>query len=215
VIVIAIEVGPLATNAYLVKGEASGSGIVIDPGADGEGLVRRCRNEGLDPVYVINTHGHADHIGGNAALRRAFPQARLCIGRGDADMLGRPGDNLSLLLGATADSGPADALLSEGQELAAGAVTMCVLETPGHTPGGICLLCAEEPRQVFCGDLIFRGAVGRTDLPGGDTATLLKSIRERILTLPDDTVLWPGHGPRTSVGEERTANPFLVRVDQA
>lgn len=208
--VIRVQVGPLATNAYLVSDERSGQGCVIDPGAEGERLARLCRQGGLEPLYIINTHGHADHTGGNAALKAAFPEARLCIGAGDASMLQGGAENLSAMLGAPVAGPPPDATLHEGVELTFGAVTLKVVETPGHTPGSISLLWdGQEPAQVFCGDLIFRDGVGRTDLPGGDWRSLIASIRDRILVLPDDTVLWPGHGDRTTVGRERRDNAFL------
>lgn len=190
-IVIRLEVGPLAANTYLLKDGEGRAGAVIDPGDEGDRIVRRCRQEGLEPRFIINTHGHIDHVGANEALKEAFPEAALCIGAGDAGRL-------------------ADVLLKDGQELTFGSVTLTVLATPGHTPGGICLLARdEEPPQLFCGDLVFREGVGRTDLPGGNSSELVSSIRQKVLTLPDETVLWPGHDEGTTVGHERLHNPFL------
>lgn len=214
VMIICLEVGPLASNAYLLKDDDCEAGVVIDPGAEGERIAERCRVEGLAPRFIINTHGHIDHIGANAALKEAFPEAALCIGAGDADRLADPVGNLASLFGGRANSPPADMLLEDGQELRFGSVALRVLETPGHTPGGISLLTVNEnPPQLFCGDLVFWQGVGRTDLPGGSHAELAAAIQSRVLTLPDETVIWPGHGQRTTVGEERFENPFLSSMD--
>ena len=209
--IVQLEVGPLGSNAYLLKDEAGGGGgAVIDPGAEGERIVERCRREGLTPAYVIDTHGHVDHTGANGPLKAAFPEARLCVGAADAPMLADPVASLAALLGAAADGPAPDLLLEDGQMLELGSVALEVLATPGHTPGSICLLARDEgPAQLFCGDLVFRDGVGRTDLPGGSRQQLEASIRRRVLTLPDETVLWPGHGEATTVGRERRSNPFL------
>jgi hydroxyacylglutathione hydrolase len=209
-LIVRLEVGLLCANAYLVRDEGSRAGVVIDPGAEGPRIVERCRREGLEPLYIVDTHGHVDHAGANGALKEAFPEAPVCIGSGDAPMLTDAAASLAALFGDPECGPPADVLLEDGQELRFGASVLRVVATPGHTPGGICLLGgpADEP-QLFCGDLVFRGGVGRTDLPGGDGARLMASIRRRVLTLPDRTVLWPGHGEPTTVGQERTHNPFL------
>ncbi len=213
-VIVALEVGPLLSNAYLLKDEGGEAGAVIDPGAEGERIVARCRSEGLVPHFIINTHGHIDHVGANAALKEAFPGAPLCIGARDADRLTDAAGNLADLFGVPATSRPADMLLEEGRELRFGSVVLQVVETPGHTPGGVCLLAADEsPPQLFCGDLVFRLGVGRADLPGGSARELAASIRTRVLTLPDETVIWPGHGPKTTVGAERSENPYLGLVD--
>jgi len=215
VLIIRLEVGPLASNAYLVRDNGGEEGAVIDPGAEGDRIVQRCRTEGIVPRLLINTHGHVDHIGANAALKAAFPDALLCVGARDADRLTDPVANLTALFGGSA-SGPApDVLLEDGQELRFGSVALRIIETPGHTPGGVCLLAPDEsPPQLFCGDLIFRRGVGRSDLPGGDPEELAASIKQRILTLPDETTIWPGHGEGTTVGEERIENPFIGSAAQ-
>jgi len=210
VIVIRLQVGPLASNAYLLKDEASGAGAVVDPGAEGDRIVERCREEGLEPRLIINTHAHADHIGANAALKEAFPDALICIGAEDADRLADAAANLSALVPEPVQSPPADLLLRDGQQVHFGSAVLEVMETPGHTPGSICLLARQpEPPQIFSGDLIFQGSVGRTDLPGGSTEQLFGSIREKLLPLDDETIIWPGHGERTTLGAERKGNPFL------
>lgn len=199
-----LPVGPLACNCYVLKDETSGEGVVIDPGGDADQVVNACLGDGITPRSIINTHGHADHVGANAALKRAFASAELCIGRGDAAQLRHRVRNLSVLLAIDTDSPEPDRTLQEGDRLEFGSCSLTVVETPGHTPGSICLVARQEsPIVVFCGDLVFRGGVGRTDLPGGSMAQLKRSIEERVFTLPDDTVLWPGHGERTTVGCEK------------
>jgi len=210
VIVTRLEVGILGTNTYLLRGQDGPHGLIIDPGGDGPAIVARCRQEGLLPVYIVDTHAHVDHIGANAALKDTFPDAQLCIGRDDAERLTDPTASLAAMFGTLARSPAADRLLSEGDVIEFGASQLRVMETPGHTPGSICLLAEGEPPQLFCGDLIFQGGVGRTDFPGGDMRQLMASIRDKVLVLPDETVLWPGHGPPSTVGRERHANPFLV-----
>jgi len=208
--VIRLQVGPLAANAYLIGDEDSPACAVIDPGDEGRRIIDECRRQGLQPQFIIDTHNHADHVGANAELKAAFPEAELCIGARDADGLANPVVNLSVMLGMELRGPAAERLLEEGDQVCIGRLALDVLETPGHTPGGICLLAAgETPPQLFCGDLIFRGGVGRTDFPGGSGAQLLGSIRQKVLSLPDETVLWPGHGEQTTVGQERRTNPFL------
>ena len=208
--VIRLEVGLLACNAYLVWDERAADGVVIDPGDEGERIVRRCRAEGFAPTSVVDTHAHVDHVGANAPLKAAFPEALLCVGSADAATLSDPAANLSSMFGGGLVTPAPDRELNEGDEVRFGSCVLRVLTTPGHTPGGICLLAdATSPAQLFCGDLVFRDGVGRVDFPGGSGVQLLESIRRKVLTLPDETVLWPGHGEPTTVGRERAHNPFL------
>jgi len=205
-----LAVGPLECNCYLVADAQSGQGAVIDPGGDADLIADTCERERLTPLYIINTHAHADHIAANAEMKRRFPDAKLCIGRDDGPLLADSVRNLSVMLGHTRKMPKPDLLLEEGQTIEFGSCRLRVMVTPGHTAGAICLAAdAEKPPVVFCGDLIFAGGVGRTDLPGGDWDTLLRSLREKILPLPEETVLLPGHGPSTTVGEEKATNPFL------
>ncbi|MHC5033718.1 MAG: MBL fold metallo-hydrolase, partial [Planctomycetota bacterium] len=152
--VIRLEVGSFATNAYLLRDGDSEAGAVIDPGGEGGRIVETCRAEGLAPQFIINTHGHVDHIGANRALKAAFPDAVLCIGARDAARLQDPVANLTAIFGDAEATFEAELLLEDGQELRFGAVALKVIETPGHTPGSISLLAGEEdPPQLFCGDL--------------------------------------------------------------
>jgi glyoxylase-like metal-dependent hydrolase (beta-lactamase superfamily II) len=209
--VIRLQVGPLQTNCYLVRGGEGPAGAVIDPGGDAGRIVDRCAEEDIRPELILNTHAHMDHIGANGALKDEFPEAELCIGRREAGNLEEPGANLSAMFGIPVSSPPADREVGDGQAVEFGDVVLRVVETPGHTPGHVCFLARDEdPPQLFCGDLVFRGGVGRTDFPGGSTQRLRESIREKVLSLPDETVLWPGHGERTTVGRERRSNPFLT-----
>jgi len=199
-----LTVGPIETNCYLLADEGGAGGAVVDPGDEAGRIIEACEGQGLEPDLIVNTHAHADHIGADAELKRRYPRASLCIGRGDAELLGHPVRNLSAMLGREAAGVEPDLLLEDGQTLEVGQCVLRVLETPGHTSGGICLVAADEsPAVVLCGDLVFQEGFGRTDLPGGDSAILKRSVEEKVLPLPDETVLLPGHGPATTVGETR------------
>jgi glyoxylase-like metal-dependent hydrolase (beta-lactamase superfamily II) len=205
-----LEIGPLATNCYLLREESTRHAAVVDPGDEGERLVRRIQNEELELRYILLTHGHWDHVGAVGAVKAAFPEAEICIGRGDAGSLTDPAGNLSAMLGAALQAPAPDRVLDGGDEVQFGETTLQVRSTPGHTPGGITFVAADQdPPVAFCGDLIFRRAVGRTDFPGGSRQQLERSIREQILTLPDETLLYCGHEEPTTVGEERRENPFV------
>jgi len=203
-----LTVGPLECNCYLVADEASRNAAIIDPGGEAERILRECERRDLRPLYVVVTHAHADHIGAVPELKRRLPAVPLCIGRGDARLLADGVRNLSVMVGLCDPMPEPHVLLAEGDRLELGQSALRVLETPGHTPGGICLHAQEEaPPVVFCGDLVFRGGVGRTDLPGGDPQALRRSIEQKILALPDETRLLPGHGEPTTVGQEKRAGP--------
>jgi len=209
--IVRLQVGALGTNAYLLRDDGGAEGAIVDPGDEAERIIRRCREDGLEPRYLVNTHAHADHVAGNRGLKEAFPDAELCIGVHEADRLQDPVGNLGPAFGMALSSPPADRELQEGDILRFGTTELEVLFTPGHTPGAVSLLArGQDPPCLFCDDLLFRRGVGRHDLPGGDWATLLDSIRSKVLTLPPDTVLWPGHGGKTTVGEERRLNPFIT-----
>jgi len=163
------------------------------------------RQSGYAVEYIINTHGHVDHIGANAEVKRATG-AKLLIHKDDAKMLTSSAANFSLFMGHPVTSPAADELLAEGDEIKVGNLVLKVLHTPGHTPGGICLV---HELTIFSGDTLFYGSIGRTDFPGGSYRTLIKSIKEKLMVFPDEAVVYPGHGPATSIGFERQYNPFL------
>ena len=197
-------VGPLECNCYIVADEAARECAVIDPGGDADLIIRQCESASLTPRFIINTHAHADHIGANAELKERFPDAKLCIGRADAAQLADPVRNLCAMIGLSGKMPAPDVLLEEGSTIEFGSCLLTVIETPGHTPGSVSLIAEDEGRAaVFCGDLIFAGGVGRTDFPGGSFSTLRRSIQEKILKLPEETLLLPGHGESTTVGREK------------
>jgi glyoxylase-like metal-dependent hydrolase (beta-lactamase superfamily II) len=201
-----VIVGALETNCYLVYCEETRACAVIDPGADPEKIISAVADLELKPVIVLNTHGHVDHVGGNSDIVRKYG-VPLAMHAADAGML-QVSDyiELSLLLGAR-NSPPPDRLLAEGDEIAVGRITLRVMHIPGHTAGSVGFVAAGV---LFSGDTLFCGGVGRTDLPGGSWKDLERSIRERILTLPEETIVLPGHGPWTTVEQERSSNPFLT-----
>jgi hydroxyacylglutathione hydrolase len=204
-ILIRLVVGPLQVNCFILADEKTKETVVIDPGDDAQEILRIIREKGLKVKYIINTHAHFDHVGANRAIKEATG-AGLLIHEDDAPVLATV-SNQSRSFGMNPVSSPApDRLLKHGDIITAGEISLKVLHTPGHTAGGISLL---EEGIVFTGDSLFAGSIGRTDLPGGDLMTLLQSIRENLLTLPDDTKVFSGHGPASTIGDERNENPFL------
>jgi hydroxyacylglutathione hydrolase len=200
---------PFDENTYVVWLEGRRDALVIDPGLEPD-LILDCLSElGLTPAAILNTHGHADHIGGNEAMKQAFPQAPLLIGEHEAVMLTDPWVNLSAVFGTPVVSPPADRTLAEGETIDYAGIALEVRLTPGHSPGHIVYVHRGGPCRVFGGDVLFRGGIGRYDFPGGSYATLMASIREQLFTLPDDTVVYPGHGPVTTTGHEKRTNPYL------
>jgi glyoxylase-like metal-dependent hydrolase (beta-lactamase superfamily II) len=197
--------GPLETNTYLVADREAGEALVIDPGGEPAEILAFLKQHGLTCRQIVNTHGHFDHISGNRALKEATG-ASLLIHADDVPMLDAASSHARLFMMRAENSPPADQLLVDQGEVRVGSVVLRVLHTPGHSPGGVTLVA---PGVAFCGDLVFYGSVGRTDLPGGSERVLLESIRRQIMPLPDDTVLYPGHGPETTVGRERRQNPFF------
>jgi hydroxyacylglutathione hydrolase len=200
---------PYGENTYVLWRPGSTECVVIDPGLQPE-LIEDClREEGLTPRAILNTHGHPDHIGGNEALKKLFPDAPLLIGAGDARMLTDPEANLSTVLGFAVISPPADRTVKEGDTVEAAGLSFRVLDIPGHSPGHVVFVHEGTPTQVFGGDVLFRGGIGRYDFPGGNGPLLLEGIRRKLFTLPADTVVYPGHGPVTTVGHEMQTNLFL------
>jgi glyoxylase-like metal-dependent hydrolase (beta-lactamase superfamily II) len=201
-----LVVGPIAANCYLLGCPQTGEGAVIDPGDEAERILQAARGAGLQIRYIINTHGHIDHIGANHALKVATG-ASILIHSADAPMLVEPGKNLSAWVGSRIKSPPADTLLQEGDSISIGkTIKLTVIHTPGHTPGGICL---KGEGLIFTGDTLFAGSIGRTDFPGGSHQQLLHAIKEKLFTLDDNLKVYPGHGPASSIGTERVENPFF------
>lgn len=196
-------VGPLGTNCYIVGCESAKEAVVIDPGDQADLILKELKASGLTCRMIVNTHGHIDHIGANRPLAEATG-ALIAIGTQDAPSLLDPTLNLTRALGRLAmgkASPGADILLVEGDKVYAGSICLEVLHTPGHTPGSISLL---GEGIVFTGDTIFaQGGIGRTDFPGGSYDELIKSIEGKLLALPDETCVYPGHGSPSTIGRER------------
>ena len=201
--------GAYETNSYVLReSETAADCLVIDTGLDIGGLIDFLQEQELNPVAIVLTHGHADHIGGVAALRSRFGDIKVHIHKLDAKMLTEPQANLSAMTGAPFTTEPEDFSLQEQSVIDLAGIELLVLHTPGHTPGGICLY-SKEDSVAFVGDTLFADSVGRTDFPGGSTSQLTSSIKERLFTLPDETKVYPGHGPATTIGHEKAHNPFL------
>ncbi|MEM1550800.1 MAG: MBL fold metallo-hydrolase [Candidatus Bathyarchaeia archaeon] len=210
-LIIPLIVGPLSTNCYIIVCERSREAAIIDPGFDrlDEDLVLgKIHDLKVVVKYIINTHGHVDHISGNLKIKRETG-ASIAIHYYDVDMLLDPEKNFSRTMGLDVVSPPPDILLQEGDELMVGSLRIKVLHTPGHTPGSISLY-SEKGGFVFTGDTLFAGSIGRTDLPGSSYEGLISSIREKLFRLPDETKVYPGHGPETTIGVERRENIFLL-----
>lgn len=201
--------GSYQTNSYILREDESAENcLIVDTGLEAGSLIDFLGERNLNPVAVVLTHGHTDHIRGVALLREKFPGIKVYIHRLDTEMLTGAVSNLSLMEGIRFSTEPADVLLEEGDVVEQAGIKLQVLHTPGHTPGGICLY-SEDEGIVFSGDTLFCAGVGRTDFPGGNMARLLKSIREKLFILPDETVVYPGHGPVTTISQEKANNPYL------
>jgi hydroxyacylglutathione hydrolase len=203
-----IPCGPTQTNSYVLRDE-QGKCAVADPGLDPQPLLAFLKDRDLAPDAILITHGHADHIGGVGEVAQAFPAAEIICPAADADMLNDPQKNMSLLFGLRIVSPPASRLVSPGDRISAAGAQWTVLDTSGHTPGGVSYYAAGENAAIV-GDALFQRSIGRTDLPRADGETLLANIRGNLLSLPDETRVLPGHGPETTIGAERSANPFLA-----
>ena len=203
-------VGGIATNCYIAADEASHEGVVIDPGAEPERILALIKERGIRVAALLFTHGHFDHVGAAADLHEALGAPIWCH-RDDAgialDAVAQAAD-----FGARISRAPEkiDFYLEDGVPVKLGPLTFQVMHTPGHTPGGVTLIL---DKYAFTGDSLFRGGIGRSDFDGGDHASLLKSIKQKIYTLPDDTVVHPGHGPSSTIGYEKRNNPFVRHLN--
>ena len=195
-IIESLIVNELETNCYLLGCEETKEGVVIDPGGEAKKIKERIDALGLKIKYIINTHGHIDHIAANKEIKE-FKGGLICAHQEDAKMLTRSQKNLS--------PSP-DILLKNGDKLEVGTLILEIIHTPGHTEGGICLKTEDK---IFTGDTLFAGGIGRTDFPGGNLKTLLNSIRKKLLILDERIKIYPGHGPTSTLGLEKRNNPWL------
>lgn len=204
-----LEVGNFAVYAYLVGCRETGEGVIIDPAAEVERILSTARAKGINRIkYIVSTHSHSDHTGGNRELKQ-LTGAEIVVHKDDAERLANPPEFILQIFQCEA-SPPADRAVGDGERIEFGKEHLTVIHTPGHTPGGICLY---TPGFVFTGDTLFVGAVGRTDLPGGSLNGLMHSIKTKLFTLPEDTIVMPGHNygssPRSTIGAERRLNPYV------
>ena len=207
--IVSFTLGPVMTNVYLIADQLSGEAVVIDPADEGEVIVAEARRRNWRIGSIWLTHAHFDHLAGAGAVANLVnPPPPVAMHSDDYPLWRVQGG--APFFGMRIDPGPEPTLqLHHGDTLWVGGYQIEVRHTPGHTQGHVIFYCKEE-KVVFCGDVIFQGSIGRTDLPGGDYHTLISSIENHILSLPDETRLLSGHGPETSVGRERRANPFLI-----
>ena len=194
------------TNSYLIADEKTGEAIITDPGGEIPELKEFVQKEGIKLKAIVLTHAHFDHIAGIKQLLGDFSLPIIC-GENEQKVLEDPSFNLSPLFGADPISMKADKLLGENEEFSFGELKFRTIFTPGHTPGGICLYFENE-NVLISGDTLFAGSIGRTDFPGGSYRALTDSIREKLLSLPDETAVFPGHGPKTTIENEKLFNPY-------
>ena len=203
-----IEVGRMAVFAYLLGSDSGGEGLVIDPADDIDEILAIAEGQKITIRYILNTHAHVDHIMGNEEMKKKT-EARIIIHEEDAPLLARTPRSMLAMFGGR-PSPPADLTVKDGDLIQVGDLTLKVLHTPGHSPGGMCL---QGEHEVFTGDTLFVGGVGRTDLPGGSWALMLHSIQTKLLTLPDETIVYPGHNygpaPTSTIKNERLHNPYI------
>ena len=202
-----LDVGPLETNCYILSDPVSREAVVIDAGDDGDSIWQWIQQKQLQVKYILNTHGHFDHIQANDSLRDKTG-APLAIHADDAELLLAPEKVCAGMYMQVNGCREPEILLHNGDVISFGPYQLRVIYTPGHSRGGCCFYEVAE-KVCFTGDTLFRGSIGRTDLYGGDYALLLKSVRERLQLLADDTVIYPGHGPESVMAFERKNNPYL------
>lgn len=200
-----VMTGSMLANCYIIADEETKEAAIIDPSAEGEEILKVVKDNNLNIKYIINTHGHMDHIGANAQIKEATG-AKILIHHDDRNLLTSPAKNLAIFWGRMTKSPPADKLLKDDEIVSLGNLKIKVIHTPGHTRGSICLLVDD---RLFTGDTLMRNTIGRTDFPGGSSKMLVQSIKERLLPLGDEIEVYPGHEEETTIGQERRNNLFI------
>jgi glyoxylase-like metal-dependent hydrolase (beta-lactamase superfamily II) len=201
---------PFEENSYIFRISSENACLIVDPGLEPEKIIVKMDKMEVAPVAILVTHGHSDHIAGNGALKQRWPHCPIVVGRAEAPKLTDPDLNLSSAFGVPMASPAADVLVDDGDIYEAGGIRLKVLSIPGHSLGHVVYQIEGcDPAIVFVGDVIFRGSVGRTDFPDGDFQQLYQGIRDKLFTLSDETLLYPGHGSETTVGHEKKTNPFV------
>jgi len=206
-----LVLGDFQTNCYVLsdpQAQAPKQCIIIDPGFGAEPLVRLLKKKSMEPQKILLTHGHCDHIAGIGLVRDNFGHVPVYISRADSQMLTDAVQNLSLMMGCPIDFDQPEGFLADNDIVQLNGLKLQVISMPGHTPGGVAFYYRTE-KLVIAGDSLFAGSVGRCDFPGGDMDSLLNSIRTRLFPMPDETKVYPGHGPITSIGQEKHTNPYL------
>lgn len=198
--------GPLSVNCYVAADEMTKKAFIVDPGGHNIDMVNYCKENHFDVEYIILTHGHGDHIGGVAAAKKEFPNAKLVACIHEKMMLADPNMNMSLLTCGTPIALAMDHYVTDGELLKVGNMELKFLHTPGHTPGGMCIVSGNV---VFSGDTLFQQSIGRTDFPGSSYSAIKESIEKKLYTLPDNTTVLPGHMGSTTIGYEKENNPFV------
>jgi glyoxylase-like metal-dependent hydrolase (beta-lactamase superfamily II) len=200
---------PFGENTYVVWRPDRRDALVIDPGLEPDKILNFLGQNQLSAAAILNTHGHGDHIAGNEEMKRAFPDAPLLIGVNEAALLSDPVQNVSAPFGLPIISPPADRLLREGDLVEHAGFRLEVIDVPGHSPGHIVFFYRGSPPLLFGGDVLFQGGIGRYDFPNSDGRLLFAGIRDKLFKLPPETVVYPGHGPETTIGREMQWNPFV------
>ncbi len=211
IVVVTNVLGNLATNCYTVVNTDTRQAVIIDPAANADFLINMVNNQNYILEGILLTHGHMDHIGAVGELVEAFPQTKIYCSEDEVNVLSDSRVNLSTMFGANL-SYNADVTLTDNQSIDLIGTNMLCIKTPGHTEGGMCYYIENE-NMLFSGDTLFEESVGRSDFPTGSEVTLLKSIKEKLFILPDSVVVYPGHGDRTTISNEKKYNPFVGGIE--
>jgi hydroxyacylglutathione hydrolase len=204
---------PFEENTYIAYLSDRQDCLVVDPGLEPDEIIAKLERDGLTPAAILITHGHSDHIAGNEELKRRYPDCPIVVSHCDAEKLVNPNLNLSAAFGAHLVSPPGEVFVGEGDTYSAAGFDLLVREIPGHSSGHVVFIVqTAKPTIVFGGDVLFSGSIGRTDFPDGSFEQLADGIWKKLFTLDDDTVVLPGHGPATTVGQEKRQNPFVGKV---